>query len=331
MVEQLLPEDADVAYLRGVMHVRAGELEAARAEFLLATHRDPAHADARANLAALGRGRPMRFEGRPRIDLPFGDRAALVAALDRFATAQATMAALRSQIEAHLLAILTSLGEGPSKDLAGARARGNQPCPIDAVATRWALAGAARDQFIAAGVELEDAHRIIFTYDRFGETDGGSPIDRRRVEAALAGYLAARKDVLELKVAIDNQVGRELTRRHCTADLLAAAAAEPGLYRIPEAGDPSAPPPVRTELAPVAATFVVDNRECAEPVSVYVDGDWVGDVLAREQSPIVAPSGRRTLCLLPQPGRATCGDRGTVREVQIYDGWALQMRCPRDK
>ncbi|MBK7072733.1 MAG: tetratricopeptide repeat protein [Myxococcales bacterium] len=330
VVDQLAPKDADAAYLRGVIALRAGDDAEARAAFLETTRRDPGHADARANLAALGRGQPLRFEGKPRIELPFGDRAALVAALDRFAAASAQLAALRAAIEGHALAILGELGEGPSKDPLRSRLLASQPCPISAVATRWAQALAARDRFIATGVELEDAYQIIATYDRFGETDGGSPIDRQRVEAAHAGYRAARHDVLELKVALDNQVQRELTRRHCTADLLAAAAADPSLYRIPDAAR-ATPRVTRTEPTPIVATFMVDNRECAEPVAVFIDGEWVGEVLAREQTAIAAPAGRRTLCLVPQPGRVACGDRGTVRDVYVYDGWSLRMRCPRDK
>lgn len=330
VVDRLAPADADAAYLRGVIALRGGDRDAARAAFLQATRRDPAHAEARAALASLAGTGPAPREGAPRVELPFGDRAALVAALDRFAAAQATMTALRTQIEGHALAILGALGEGPSKDPVASRLLAREPCPITAVAGRWALAQAARTSFIATGVDLEDAYQIIATYDRFGETDGGSPIDRQRVTAAHAAYRAARKDVLELHVALDTQVARELARRHCTDDLLAAAAADPALYRVPD--QPVARPPalVRTEPTAIEATFVVDNRECAQPVAVYVDGDWIGQVEARTQTSLAAPAGQRTLCLVPEPARATCGDRGTVREVYVADGWSVRMRCPRD-
>jgi hypothetical protein len=38
--------------------------------------------------------------------------------------------------------------------------------------------------------------------------------------------------------------------------------------------------------------------------------------------------GERTLCLIV-PGAAQCGDRGTVRQVYLHDGWAATMHCPR--
>jgi len=34
----------------------------------------------------------------------------------------------------------------------------------------------------------------------------------------------------------------------------------------------------------------------------------------------------RTLCLLV-PGAAQCGDRGTVRQVYLHDGWSATMHC----
>jgi hypothetical protein len=29
------------------------------------------------------------------------------------------------------------------------------------------------------------------------------------------------------------------------------------------------------------------------------------------------------------PGAAQCGDRGTVREVYLHDGWSVTMHCPK--
>jgi hypothetical protein len=43
---------------------------------------------------------------------------------------------------------------------------------------------------------------------------------------------------------------------------------------------------------------------------------------------LVADGGERSLCLLP-PGSAQCGDRGTVRQVYLHDGWSVTMHCPK--
>ncbi len=336
VVELLTPGDANAAYLRGVVRLRAQDRDAARIAFAEALRRDPAHADARRDLGALAEGGDpagLRYEGRPRIELPFGDRAALVAALDRFASSEATMVALRTQVEAHVLDALAILGEGPGKDpiAARARARAGGPCPLSDVAPLWELAKAARDQFIVVGVGLEDAYGTIATYDKFGETEGLSPVDRARVASAHRGYAAARKDVLELRAAVETQLGRELTRRHCTAELLAAAAAEPSLYRVPTEARRAPAALVRPEPVVAAATFVVDNDQCPDPTGIYVDGVWVGEAPPRGKVTIAAKKGRRTLCLLPEPGTALCGDRGTVREVYLHDGWSVRMRCPRGR
>lgn len=329
VVERLAPADADAAYLRGVIALRAGDREEARRHFQQALARDPVHADARANLAALAGNAPLRYEGAPRVELPFGDRRALSAALGRFEARAATMAGLRAGVERDLLALLEALGEGPGKDPVRSRELARRPCPITAVATRWAAVKTQRDRFVEVGVELEDAYQRIAAAEKFGDTEGSSPGDRRRIDAALAGYQAARADVIELDAAIDRQVGRELARRHCTPDLLAAAAADPSLYRVPDerVATPALPP--RLELPAATAAFVVDNTECVEPIAVYLDGEWLAEVGAGERGALAGPVGRRTLCLLPQPSSAACGDRGTVREVDLADGWAVRMRCPR--
>jgi|JI10StandDraft_1071094.scaffolds.fasta_scaffold08179_2 tetratricopeptide (TPR) repeat protein len=331
VVERLAPGDADGPNLRGVVAWKAGDRDGARAHFLAALVRNPLHVDARANLAALAAGGEPRLALRPRVELPFGDRAALAIALDRFEARAATMAGVRAEVAAGLGALLTALGEGPTKDPARSRELARRPCPLTAVATRWAGVKAGRERFVALGLELEDAYAVIADHDRFGELAGGAARDRARVAEAHATYRAARKDVVELDAAIDRQVGRELTRRNCGADLLAAAAADPAAYRIPDerTWTPSVPP--RTELPPTPATFVVDNRECAEPIAVYVDGDYLAEVAAGEQAAVAGAAGRRTVCLIPQPATAACGDRGTVREVDLADGWAVRMRCPRDR
>ncbi|MEZ4404795.1 MAG: hypothetical protein R3B06_32705 [Kofleriaceae bacterium] len=132
-------------------------------------------------------------------------------------------------------------------------------------------------------------------------------------------------------MVLDDQVHRELARRRCADDLLAAAAADPALYRVPTEAPPAPPIPPRTEPEAAPAAFSIDNRECLEAVAVYLDGGWVASVDAGAQTTVRDVTGRHTLCLLPQPSTAACGDRGTVRELYLHDGWAVRMRCPRTR
>ena len=75
-------------------------------------------------------------------------------------------------------------------------------------------------------------------------------------------------------------------------------------------------------------TFFVDNTGCADAVDVWIDGLHIGSVAPGRRSALVADGGARTLCLLG-PGAAQCGDRGTVRQVYLHDGWSVTMHCPK--
>ena len=54
----------------------------------------------------------------------------------------------------------------------------------------------------------------------------------------------------------------------------------------------------------------------------------LGQVAPGRRSALVADGGERTLCLLV-PGAPQCGDRGTVRQVYLHDGWSVKMHCPK--
>ncbi len=132
-------------------------------------------------------------------------------------------------------------------------------------------------------------------------------------------------------MSLKDQLGRELTRRGCRDELLVAAAADPEAYRGLVFARPGRKAPPPTVAVPPIATFQIDNRGCELEVSVHVDGAWIGSVQAAERASLQAAVGRHTLCLLPEPATARCGDRGTVREVFIHDGFATVMRCPGER
>lgn len=331
VLETLSPGDGGASYLRGVVALRAGDRETARVAFAEALGRDPDLADARWNLGVLGRGGDdLRYEGLPRLELPFGDRDAFRAAIESFSAIEGRMTGLRVQFAAHVLAALTVLGEGPGKDPKAPRT-GPRLCPLVTVASRWEMAQKALDGFVKAGLELEEAHEVIATYDDHGETTSLGPALRQRVASVRTGYRAARADVREMRSSLKTQLGRELTRRGCREDLLAAAAAQPSLYRT-AADDAVRTTGVFVPRPPVAppaqATFFIDNRACADPLAVIIDGTKLDEVPAGERAALQARVGRRALCLLPQPSGLSCGDRGTVREVYMHDGWSALMHCP---
>ncbi|MEZ4366868.1 MAG: hypothetical protein R2939_11335 [Kofleriaceae bacterium] len=222
--------------------------------------------------------------------------------------------------------MLAALGEGPL--VVGDGGGRSRVCPIGGVVPPWRRAVAARDAFLRAGVELERVGAYLARADELGETVALLPHQRAQAVAALSELTLAKADLRELVATWEVAVGRELAYVRCTPALLEAAAADPRRY--PATLSPTAPsaPPPRPPPAPTRrGTFYVDNRGCTEPLTVFVDGEAIGEAPADERRALSAPVGRRALCLLT-PGRAVCGDRGTVRQVYLHDGWEVVMRCP---
>jgi hypothetical protein len=226
------------------------------------------------------------------------------------------------------------MGEGPAKDPKAARLVPRaRVCPLLAVASRWDQARRAFSEFLQLGVEVEDAYRVVATYDGYGETAALGPAWRKRVSEVRRGYRLAQADVREMRLSLEVQLGRELASRNCRPELLAAAAATPELYR--PAGDDFVRKLVagfvpRPPIEPAAATFYIDNRECPESLAVYIDGAWLGEAPAHERTALRARVGKRALCLLPQPSSSTCGDQGTNREAYLHDGWSAVLHCPAE-
>jgi hypothetical protein len=110
--------------------------------------------------------------------------------------------------------------------------------------------------------------------------------------------------------------------------LLAAAVADPSRYRVIEEDKPDVQPARQAPRPKPRATFFVDNTRCPDPIDVWIDGVPLGQVAPGRRSALVSDGGERTLCLIG-PGVAQCGDRGTVRQVYLHDGWSVTMQCPR--
>jgi hypothetical protein len=152
------------------------------------------------------------------------------------------------------------------------------------------------------------------------------PDQRTRLVAALKAYRLALADVRELRAMWTTAVGRELKSHRCTEVLLTAAAADPERYTPRIQPKEVVKSQTRVPREPRHESFFVDNRDCPEPLTVYVDGEEVGVVPGGERSVLTADAGQRTLCLIGKG--ATCGDRGTVRQIYMHEGWEVHLRCP---
>ncbi|HRC58858.1 MAG TPA: hypothetical protein PKU97_23205, partial [Kofleriaceae bacterium] len=123
-------------------------------------------------------------------------------------------------------------------------------------------------------------------------------------------------------------VAPRLRRARCTDALLAAALAFPRRFPSGEEERAEAVPPAAARRAPPRAMFYVDNSQCPDPAMVWIDGESVGVAEAGKRSAFVADPGERTLCLT-LPESASCGDRGTVRQVYLHDEWTVTMHCAK--
>jgi hypothetical protein len=176
---------------------------------------------------------------------------------------------------------------------------------------------------------MEEAYRTVADLDARGETSSLTPDYRAHVNDVKKEWKLSLVDVRDMRVELYGQLARELRWFRCRDDILAAALLQDLSRPVVEIDEPDVvlgPPAPPT---PARATFYVDNRECVDPVAVWIDGEKVGDVPPGARSAMSAVVGRRTLCLM-EPGGGTCGDQGTVREIYLADGWAVALHCPAE-
>lgn len=323
-------EGAELDYLAALGMALEGDVAAARTKIRAALVATPAMVEARRAQAMIDRGEAPEVEGTPSIDVPFGDVDAFEAAIDGFIAADLRMAGVRLQLDTRYLEALAALGEGPGKDLSkeARRKPRSRTCPFVQVARPWAAARALERELVRRGLVLEEAYRTVALLAGLGESVGLTPDYRRKVGEIRVAWRRARFGVREVRSELTNQLGRELKSRRCKDDVLVAAAARPDLYGRP--AEPVASFGKSTDKAPrppLTATLYIDNRECIDPVELWIDGEELGTAPGGQRSAFETRAGQRTLCML-SPGEAgSCGDRGTVRQAYLHDGWSAMMRC----
>ncbi|HSK00104.1 MAG TPA: tetratricopeptide repeat protein [Kofleriaceae bacterium] len=320
------PDDAELLYLAGVGRAMIGDRPGARGSLGKALAAAPGHAAARDALALLDGGGAVVLRGTPELVRPWGDARAIDQALARYAAAAEGMAAARAAYQHQLLSMLGVLGEGPYAPVKPATKV--RTCPVTRIAPMWDAARRARTRLERLGADLELAHRFVARHDELGATAALLPNARAQVAAMKRSFRTALADAGELRAEWERSLLPALRLVGCTDRLLAAALADPERYRVIRDDRPADPPVQQAPRPRPRATFYVDNTRCADPVDVLIDGAPVGQVAPGRRSALVADGGERTLCLIV-PGAARCGDRGTVRQVYLHDGWSATMHCPR--
>ena len=317
------PGDAQLHYLAGIAHAMLGERTEARRELAAAAAADAALVAPRAALGALDAGGSVALQFTPELARPWGDADALGAALDRYTAIAQAMAQARAGYQRQLLGLLGVLNHGPDAPAKPAPVRS---CPITRLAPGWAAAQRELAATERLGVDLEAAWRFLARHDEVGATASLLPNVRTELAAARKGWKLALADIAELRAEWGRALGPELRAVGCTDRLLAAAVADPARYHVVEEDSPESIPTTQPPRPRARATFYVDNTRCRDAVEVWIDGAQVGQVAPGQRSALVSDGGERTLCLLV-PGAAQCGDRGTVRQVYLHDGWSVTMHC----
>lgn len=319
------PDDGYLHYFAGVAAHLAGNDARAREHLTTALAKAPELHAAAAALATLNARGSIAVDYKPELVRPWGDGDDLQAAVDRYAKTADAMAKTRAEYQAHVLGILGALGQGPMKTV---KANATKTCPVSQIAKSWQTAQQLLARYSALGLELETTYRYLARHDEAGMTASLLPNARTAVAGAKKLYRTALADMSELRAEWTRGLGPELKAAGCTEKLIRAALADPLRYRVVR--DDIAEP-VATRQPPRAkprTTFFIDNSRCSDPVDVWIDGTHVGQVPPGRRSALVADGGEHTLCLLV-PGGAQCGDRGTVRQVYLHDGWSSTMHCSK--
>jgi len=319
------PTDPQLTYLSGIAYSIAGDRKLARSQLQRAIDFDPHYAEARTALGQIDIGATVSMTFTPELPRVWGDADAIVAVLDRFADVQQAMARSRESYQQKFLQILAAFGSGPLAPIARPRSR---TCPVDRVAPLWARAQEELRTYETLGVKLEAAYRFVARHDELGTTAGLLPNARARVATVKTAFRKALADIGELRAEWVRGVVPELRYAGCSDKLLAAAVADPERYRIIQEDKPETIPQTLPPRPRPHATFYIDNTTCQDAVDVWLDGTLLGQVAPGRRSALVADGGERTLWLIG-PGAAQCGDRGTVREVYLHDGWTATLNCPK--
>ncbi len=313
------PDDAVLHYLAGLAHGLLGEAEAARTEFRLAP-------DLAAARTALGGNLTVAYT--PTLVRPWGDTDALATELAHYANVAEAMAKTRGEYQSEILAMLGATGKGPTATAKQPKQPAVTTCPLDAVAPAWAAAHASQARYERLGTELEASYKRLARHDELGITAGMLPSARLALASAKHSFALALADAGELRAELARGVSPELRGVGCSDKLLAAAVADPQRYHQIEEDKPEVVPTRTAPRAKPRSTFFVDNGGCPDAVTVWIDGKKLGEVAPGRRSALVADGGERSMCLL-EPGAGQCGDRGTVRQIYLHDGWSVTMHCPK--
>jgi hypothetical protein len=296
---------------------------------------------------------PFATDVQPRVDPVFGGVAALRTAIDEFLALEEDMKKTRDAFSNAVHEAQRQLR--PTMGAAGAP--GPRDCPPGAI-TAEAKARDAGRRFLALGRRFEARYREIRRGLGVGDTVALTPDYRWKAGRARDLYTELLRDYQEMRAAFHDQLGAELRHAGCKVEVLANGK---GARPIPSLGDTTPDPnnpddwslatadeplptvvvpppqprarranpkPADTDSSP-AIWIQIDNTRCARPSSFTLDGRPVAAIPAGKKVQIRTRAGPHQLCVLPATEKRACGATGTVRDVYLYEGWSMAVRCAK--
>lgn len=266
----------------------------------------------------------FRMEGEAELEIVFGDLDRYKRHVNRFFEVHKKLTAARKRYSMHAKAVLSMLAAHP---------RGKR-CPIEQLGPHYYVAYQQGEEFRALGSGLEREYVAIRRLDRYGDTDALTPDYRWRVNRTRALYSRSLTDYKEMRFSFLDQVGAEVQARGCDkTKLLEIGRANPA--PVPTEVDAPYQAPNRVprpsdklnETSVIPATFFVDNRRCAKPMQVFVDGQLVGEVGANVRTAFQTTTGQHTMCLIESGSIKQCGEPGTLRSAYFHEGWSVALHC----
>lgn len=322
------PTDPTLHYFAGLAAALRNERDTARSEFTaaLALQRDFAPAQRALTAVNAGAADSLAVDVRPTVMAMWGGARDLGTAYGLYSERATQLAATRARHQNSVLVLLAELGRGP---LAVERAKpsGGRACPIGRVAPLWKNAKGSLVLYNQLGIQVEAQFHYLERHRKLG-LGAALPLDLRlRIEALPREFAVIVSEIAELRAQWERGVVAELRYLNCTDALLEAAVRDPAAY---PRGDvkPAPPPPAVHEARPAPTVkFTVDNKNCPVAVTVWLDGQPLGNVAPKQLATFSALTGQHTLCLLT-PSSPSCGNRGTVRQMYLHEGASISMRCP---
>ena len=204
-------------------------------------------------------------------------------------------------------------------------------CPASRLGKDYLSAYEEYGKFTNLGGQFEQDIEKLKIVKFFGEDLTLTSSGREEVAQLISSLRDFLQDLREIRFVALTGLPAEIAYGKCSpADF--AEIHDERLQKIPEAPPPALPseskaPNAAAVPAPGIGTIIsIDNRYCAKPFRVFIDGVLAGRVLASAKMSFRVTKGYHSLCIFEEESNLQCGQLGTKRYVFQSD-FTFTIRC----